>query len=638
MSFLLHKFRQKEVREKMKTQEEYDFEEIIAGFTKRHKKMYFPFSNYGGLHYKSQSSGATKKIKVIKEKRLSSINFQKAKKYSYSHNFREEDEKKEAKYLLPEEYHQENEYWFLSDENGEIKSAGKVFLEEVKKTKRKGGVNPKFENAHREAVIVLNSHHTMEDLHKVREHFEKNYKFICCAIAIHRDEGYLVDIKGEKVPKYNYHAHLNFITYANGKQQWNFNKKQLADMQTEISEILGMERGEVFSKTKRLAHQHYRYVMEQEDKLKREKELVLQQNTELQEKNQTLAAKNQELEIAFTNQSKRKKFWGEYRQKLIDEGGYTQQDYQFIRAIIMDSENDYKSVIKAIEDYKELKNARERQSKAITELQSENSKLKAQKPQIEVREVEKPITQEQIQEIQAPLKQELAQKEQELALEKQKSEKTIQNTTQEIKSLKIKNNSLKNEIEVLKNAEPETITITKEKEVIKEVMPSFEEIKKSLTYEQKQEIAEPFVKVWKKMKEEAEAQRDDYYEQNRELVIERRTYYETRGWDNADFNQTLAKERAKSQRLEQELQVQIKEVIKEVPRPITEEQKQEIIAPYKEKIDFLEKVIQSFHNLLVKLKIKPSNSNIYEVPQLQQPKQERMCPQRRAELEKGRGR
>lgn len=612
MSFLLHKFRQKEVREKMKTQEEYDFEEIIAGFTKRHKKMYFPFSNYGGLHYKSQSSGATKKIKVIKEKRLSSINFQKAKKYSYSHNFREEDEKKEAKYLLPEEYHQENEYWFLSDENGEIKSAGKVFLEEVKKTKRKGGVNPKFENAHREAVIVLNSHHTMEDLHKVREHFEKNYKFICCAIAIHRDEGYLVDIKGEKVPKYNYHAHLNFITYANGGQQWNFNKKQLADMQTEISEILGMERGEVFSKTKRLAHQHYRYVKEQEDKLRGEKELVLQQNAEL-------SAKNQELEIAFTNQSKRKKFWGEYRQKLIDEGGYTQQDYQFIRAIIMDNENDYKSVIKAIEDYKELKNARERQSKAIVELQDKIAK------------------------IEAPLKEKLANKEQELALEKEKSSEAIKNTTQEIKSLKIENNSLKNEIEILKKAEPEIITITKEKEVIKEIIPSFEEIKQNLTYEQKQEIAEPFVKVWRGMKQEAEEQRDKFYNEKLELQKENKALYEARGYKDTDLIEKIKKKNEKIQNLELELEEVKKTPQNHAPQivqpKITEEQKQEIIAPYKEKIDFLEKVIQSFHNLLVKLKIKPSNSNIYEVPQLQQPqpKQERMCPQRRAELERGRG-
>lgn len=617
----------------MKTQEGlFDFEEVIAGFAKRQKRFYVPHFDYEyeGLHYKSQSKGATKKVKAIKEKRLSSINFQKAKSYSYSHNFREEEEKKEAKYLLPEEYHQENEYWALSDENGKIKSPQEVFLEQVRNTKRKGGANPKFENAHWEAVINLNSHHTMQDLHKLRKHIESKYKFICCAMTIHRDEGVLLEIKGEKVPKYNYHAHLNFITYANGGQQFRLNRKQLSQIQSEVANALGMERGKEFSKAKRLAHQHYRYVMEQEDRLKREKEIVLQQNTELQEKNQTLAAKNQDLELELTNQSKRKKFWGEYRQKLIQEGGYTQQDYQFIRAIIMDSENDYKSVLKAIDNYKELKATKERQGKAIVELQSENTKLKAQKPQIEVREiekevireVEKPLTQEQIQEIQAPLKQELAQKEQELALEKKKSSEVIQNLNQDINTLKIENESLKSE------------------------KPSFEEIKESLTYEQSKEIAKPFVEVWEKKTKEAEAQRDDYYEQNRELVIERRTYYETRGWDNADFNQALAKERTKSQRLEQELekaraeasksvnpqepklQVQIKEVIKEVPRPITEEQKQEIIAPYEEKIAFLEGVIQKFHNFLVKLGLKKEDSYSHDVPTLP-----RMSPQTKATLQ-----
>lgn len=425
----------------MKNRNFFDFEEVRAGYTKEDKTFSFnksfssSHSSNNGFYFKSQSSGVTNSIKAIKEVRKSSINFQKAKNYSYSHNFRVENEKLEAKYLLPEEFRQENEYWILSNEKGEIRSAGEVYLEEIKKTKRKGGANPKFENAHREAVVVLNSHHTMEDLHKIREYFEKKYKFICCAMTIHRDEGEVIEIKGEKIPKYNYHAHLNFITYANGKQQWNFNKKQLADMQTEISEILGMERGESaqLTKKKHLKHQHYRYMKQQEAELENENDFISQQNRGLQEEIKVLKAKNQDLELELTNQSKRKKFWGEYRQKLIQEGGYTQQDYQVIRAIIMDSENDYKSVLKAIDDYKELKQ-------------------QAQKPQIEVREiekevikeVEKPLTQEQIEKIQSPLKQELAKKEQELS-------EVIQNTTQEIKSLKIENESLKSEKESSSN-------------------------------------------------------------------------------------------------------------------------------------------------------------------------------------------
>ena len=144
------------------------------------------------------------------------------------------------------------------------------------------------------------------------------------------------------------------------------------------------------------------------------------------------------------------------------------------------------------------------------------------------------------------------------------------------------------------------------------------------------------------MKENAEEQRDRYYEENRELIMERRTYYETRGWSNADFNQALAKERAKSQRLEQELEKAREEAsksanpqepklqvqIKEVPMPLTEEQKQEIIAPYQEKIALLEGVIQSFHNLLVKLGLKREDSYSHDVPTLP-----RMSPQTKATLQ-----
>ena len=524
----------------MKTQEGlFDFDEIKVGFSKREKKFYVPYFNFGGLHYKSQSI-VTKKIKAIKERRLSSINFQKAKKYSYSHNFREEDEKKEAKYLLPEEYHQENEYWALSDENGKIKSPQEVFLEEVRKSNRKGGPKPKFENAHWEAVINLNSHHTMEDLHKLREHFESKYKFICCAMTIHRDEGVLLDIEGEKVPKYNYHAHLNFITYANGGQQFRLNKRQLADIQSEVAEVLGMERGKEFSKTKRLAHQHYRYIKQQEEKLKKENEFVLQQNTELQEKNQSL-------ELELTNQRKRKAFWSKKRQEMIQEGGYTQEDYQFIRAIIMDSHNDYDSAIKAINAYKEAQTTKKRQGEVIVEL-----------------------------------KKELAIKEQELALEKQNSIKVIPNLKEELKTLKIENESLKSE------------------------RPSFEQIKESLTYEQRKEIAEPLVKVYRETSESLEAERDRFFNENQELKIERRTYYETQGWNNVDFNQALAKEKAKSERLEG--------------------------------------IIQKFHNLLVRLGLKKEDSHSYEVPTLTESKNEnRMYFQARTEMEKrvqkqGRGR
>ena len=213
----------------------------------------------------------------------------------------------------------------------------------------------------------------------------------------------------------------------------------------------------------------------------------------------------------------------------------------------MDSHNDYNSVIKAIDAYKELQATKKQQGEAVIEL-----------------------------------KEKLAQKEQELALEKQNSIKVIPNLKEELKTLKIENESLKSE------------------------KPSFEQIKKSLTYEQRKEIAEPLVKVYKEMSESLEAQRDRFYNENQELRIQIRSYYETQGWNNADFNQALAKEQAKSQRLEG--------------------------------------IIQEFHNLLVKLGLKREDSHSYEVPTLSESKNEnRMCLEVRTEMEKrvkkqGRGR
>lgn len=176
------------------------------------------------------------------------------------------------------------------------------------------------------------------------------------------------------------------------------------------------------------------------------------------------------------------------------------------------------------------------------------------------------------------------------------------------------------EIEEL-NKEPEVITITKEKEVIKEIIPSFEEIKQNLTYEQRKEIAKPYIEISNKNLKEAEAQRDKTYNENLELKMEIRTYYETKGWDNATFNQELAKERLINQNLKQELEEvkktpQNQNTAPQIVQKITEEQKQEIIAPYKEKIDFLEGVIQKFHSYLVKLGLKKEDSHSHDVPTL----------------------
>lgn len=98
------------------------------------------------------------------------------------------------------------------------------------------------------AVVNLKDKPTQElyeDLKKLRLHFQEKYGYQCYQVAIHKDEGH-IDENGEKC--LNLHAHLEFITLdkETGKNNFrgaNTTKKALSQIQDEVAEILGMERG-----------------------------------------------------------------------------------------------------------------------------------------------------------------------------------------------------------------------------------------------------------------------------------------------------------------------------------------------------------------------------------------------------------
>ena len=203
--------------------------------------------------FKSGTSYPSSFREKIYIQRGSSCNFQKTTKHSKEHNERLENEK-EPKYLLPQEYRQENEFWSCGESEQDI------FNRELEIYKRdhKGGRIPKFENSSWEAVINLNDTHTMADAQKVAEHIAKKWNFIATRIAIHRDEGHFeTDENGEKCVVYNYHAHLNFITLKNARQNIRheyIKRHEFSELQTEIAEMLQMERGECL---KDLYGEHY---------------------------------------------------------------------------------------------------------------------------------------------------------------------------------------------------------------------------------------------------------------------------------------------------------------------------------------------------------------------------------------------
>lgn len=179
---------------------------------------------------------------------ISSANFQKAKSNSVAETTREF----EAKYLLPKEHRGKNEFYNCGVDEKIL------FNQEVAKAERKGGRVPKLENSLWEGVINLNKKHTIEDVNRVGEHIAKKFNLHYTRGALHRDEGHINE-KGKV--EYNYHAHINFMTYKDGKQNWRLefvNKEALRELQTEVAELLGMDRGEFNSKSVRANHRHFR--------------------------------------------------------------------------------------------------------------------------------------------------------------------------------------------------------------------------------------------------------------------------------------------------------------------------------------------------------------------------------------------
>ncbi len=149
--------------------------------------------------------------------------------------------------------------------------------------------------------LVVNTKETttMSDLEKLAEHFEIKYGFQCYQIAIHRDEGYMDE---NNQPHINHHAHMEFITLnkENGKNMWGqINKVKLRQIQTEIAQILGMERGtdKRVSGTKRIEPHKYAQMKnkEREERLKDAK-LIDELTSSMSELNTHATTLKQELE------------------------------------------------------------------------------------------------------------------------------------------------------------------------------------------------------------------------------------------------------------------------------------------------------------------------------------------------------
>ena len=246
---------------------------------------------------------------------ISSIHFQKAQvEFAEKHNFR--TEKKEPEYLLDKQYRKTNEYLKLHDPK-------ELYQEQIKlrKQNHSRGFAPHLKDVYWEAVVNLDEKHTLADVKKVADFIQQKYHLQPCSIALHHDEGY-TDKDG--TVKYNHHAHLCFLTMDKGiSTMRKIRSKELRQMQSEVAELLGMERGKENSKATRLDHKQYR----EKARELAQKEFV----NDVVQSAYVSSLKDKEAELLTLKEQKA--IVEAERKKYKDEGDHIASEYRALQAL-----------------------------------------------------------------------------------------------------------------------------------------------------------------------------------------------------------------------------------------------------------------------------------------------------------------
>lgn len=176
-----------------------------------------------------------------------SIHVQPVKGGSEQHNKRE----KELDYVRKDLSHL-NEYWEKDTQTDRLEKIKSRYLQSTGQ-KMQAKATPI-----REAVVVIKSETTMEDLKRLSDAYRQRFGIDTFQIAIHKDEGYP---KGEWKP--NLHAHLVFDwTNQQTGKSLKLNRQDMVEMQTITAEVLQMDRG-VSSDKQHLSAIQYKNIAEQ---------------------------------------------------------------------------------------------------------------------------------------------------------------------------------------------------------------------------------------------------------------------------------------------------------------------------------------------------------------------------------------
>lgn len=241
------------------------------------------------------------------------------------------------------------------------------------------------------AVINIKPDTTMQDLENLAKHFNDKYGFQCYQIAIHRDEGHK-DENGEK--QINQHAHMEFITLdrETGKQNFkmrDFSKQKMREIQTEVAEILQMERGKDKRLTgaNRIEPRKYAQLKEQEKAaIKETKIKVAKQIKELKTELEAVKLSKKEIKEQFeafrkenAGQGLSKEFFKELsdeKKKQLQEPSYTQDELKAYFTELLKKHTSKKKGLfseKEVIDYEKII---QEQQQTISDLNAENDNLK----------------------------------------------------------------------------------------------------------------------------------------------------------------------------------------------------------------------------------------------------------------------
>lgn len=241
------------------------------------------------------------------------------------------------------------------------------------------------------AVCNIKPETTMQDLENLAKHFNDKYGFQCYQIAIHRDEGHK-NTQGEI--EINQHAHMEFITLdrETGKQNFkmrDFSKQKMREIQTEVAEILQMERGKDKRLTgaKRIEPRKYAQLKEQEKAaIKETKIKVAKQIKELKTELEAEILSKAEIKEQFeafrkenAGQGLAKEFFRELsdeKKKQLQEPSYTQDELKAYFTELLEKHTSKKKGLfseKEVIDYEKII---QEQQKTISDLNTKNDNLK----------------------------------------------------------------------------------------------------------------------------------------------------------------------------------------------------------------------------------------------------------------------